>query len=433
MKNSSKYITFHILLILACHLATQAQQNVKELKVGDQIPELELRNLINYSTPLVNLSSFKGKLLILDFWNVHCSYSVEGFQRMEALQNSFNGKIQVIRITRNTDSEVKKLLSHSKMASASKLPFLSDDTLFIKMFPVVLPHQAWIDASGKVIAITSAMNASKVNAEAALNGGKVSLPPIYYFEDFDPKLPLFTNAKIGAMDHMKQYSFYTGFINGINYPAGYTIDSVSKKIIRRAYYNTSIKNLVKAAYGGFNRNLFGDEVDDRKIIFEVKDVQRIDPPKEASMLIPWKWQNAYCYEIQVLPKDADRIDVLMQEDIERFFSISVNIEPRRVHGFKLVRINDNKLYLSAGGNSLRSFDKINRVSRISNLPVEELMKSLSFKISALIVDATGIKDRIDINLRESHDLETIRKDLSKYGLDLIETEVEVDMLVIKDK
>src|SRR3546814_7287875 len=42
------------------------------LKVGDPMPDIFIPHLSNYSASSANFSDFRGKLVILDFWNLFC-------------------------------------------------------------------------------------------------------------------------------------------------------------------------------------------------------------------------------------------------------------------------------------------------------------------------------------------------------------------------
>ena len=50
----------------------------------------------------------------------------------------------------------------------------------------------------------------------------------------------------------------------------------------------------------------------------------------------------------------------------------------------------------------------------------------------IIIDKTGYKNKIDISFSRYDDLASYRKELQKFGLDLIETEDYVDMLILSD-
>src|SRR6516225_5369840 len=83
---------------------------VKALNIGDQVPDLQFQNVLNYKAKTAKLSDFKGKLVILDMWSTSCTACISGFVKMQKLQNEFDGKIQILLVNPHTfsnDSEEK--------------------------------------------------------------------------------------------------------------------------------------------------------------------------------------------------------------------------------------------------------------------------------------------------------------------------------------
>src|SRR5688572_7574854 len=64
----------------------------KGLQVGNKMPDIPLGVVINNKTGKTRFSEFKGKLLILDFWDTYCSSCIEGFPKMVQLQKEFGDK-----------------------------------------------------------------------------------------------------------------------------------------------------------------------------------------------------------------------------------------------------------------------------------------------------------------------------------------------------
>lgn len=62
----------------------------------------------------------------------------------------------------------------------------------------------------------------------------------------------------------------------------------------------------------------------------------------------------------------------------------------------------------------------------------ELAELLGFQNNRLIVDKTGYKKNIHITLdKRDQSMDSLRKQLSVYGLDLVEGEEEMEVLVLK--
>lgn len=76
--------------------------------IGQLVPDINIGAIRNYEKSTAKISDFKGKLLILDFWNTTCTSCIAAMPEMERLQNKFNDKIQIILVTQSKDADIKK-------------------------------------------------------------------------------------------------------------------------------------------------------------------------------------------------------------------------------------------------------------------------------------------------------------------------------------
>ncbi|MBE9602590.1 TlpA disulfide reductase family protein, partial [Pedobacter sp. MC2016-24] len=100
-----------LLLLIAQVAITQflfAQSKVKTLIKNDIVPaEMSIGKLMNYKSKTAKFSDFRGKLVILDFWNTHCAPCVKELPGMDSLQEEFGRKIAIIPVTRNELPQVQ--------------------------------------------------------------------------------------------------------------------------------------------------------------------------------------------------------------------------------------------------------------------------------------------------------------------------------------
>src|SRR5688572_1002328 len=104
-----------ILLILLFTLGSgkdinaQADDSIK-LNVGDTLPDYNLK-VFNYHKQSLNLKDFKGKALVLDFWNKGCGACISSWPRLLKLQNHFRDQLQIILVNdKDSEDEIKKLV-----------------------------------------------------------------------------------------------------------------------------------------------------------------------------------------------------------------------------------------------------------------------------------------------------------------------------------
>src|SRR6267154_1771510 len=84
-----------ILLPVLC----PAQPAVRPLTIGDSVPGIRLGTIINYANPAAKLSSFKGRLVLLDFMNTYCSNCIAALPAFDSLQRKYGDKLQIFMVT----------------------------------------------------------------------------------------------------------------------------------------------------------------------------------------------------------------------------------------------------------------------------------------------------------------------------------------------
>lgn len=164
------------IIFLCCSMAfnSKAQSSldsIATLRVGDQLPEdfWKTKHQIYNGQDLTNqdLSEYKGKLLILDFWATWCGSCISNLPKLSKLQLDFTGKMKVILVncfnTRDNEKKISAFYVKRKdLLSAPQLPTVINDRSLLQMFPHrIIPHYVWIDANGTVAAIT---NSQYINA-----------------------------------------------------------------------------------------------------------------------------------------------------------------------------------------------------------------------------------------------------------------------------
>src|SRR6185503_15628352 len=151
------------------------QNNIPQLGIGDKVPDIEFSNILNYSGSKAKLSSFRGKLIILDFWATWCSPCVKALPKLQSLQKQFGDKIQIITVTAENKETVNKFFSKSKIGKEIVSPVsITNDSILFKLFRhKYIPHDIWIDEKGIVKAITSHEYITKNNITTLQSGKKI--------------------------------------------------------------------------------------------------------------------------------------------------------------------------------------------------------------------------------------------------------------------
>ncbi|QEM06196.1 TlpA family protein disulfide reductase [Mucilaginibacter rubeus] len=433
-----KTILIIVLAVLCLDFGARAQDkpNITALKIGDQIPDITINNLINYSgadgqpAASVKLFNFKGKLLILDFWATWCGSCLAHFPLTDSLQNEFKDELQILLVnalnTKDTKGKILTTLRKFDKSGISKfsLPSATGDTLLEKMFPhFSIPHYVWIDQNGIVKSITSADELTRDNI---IRFFKNNQAPVHHKSDFDPTRPLYTVKELPT-EHLLQFSMLLkGKIDGIGGGGMRVINDTARGII---LHNRSLLSIYQSVVAGILPGL-----SENRLSVEVRDPSKLSFRASKENKTTWESANLYSYELIVPPDEMAHLYDRILEDMNRYTPYKAQFEKRKIHCWILERSGHTDLMHTKGGQYIDALtDKVN--PRLNNAPLLNLCIYLN-KISnnAVILDDTGYLRNVDLQFKDSVvDMAAMKKNLRRYGLKLYAAYRKVEMLSIKDK
>ncbi|MES2329675.1 MAG: TlpA disulfide reductase family protein [Bacteroidota bacterium] len=432
-----------IFSIIFCFIVTSAfsqNKNITALSIGDNVPDVLLKNVTNYNSSTIRLSSFKGKVIILDFWSTYCSTCMAAFSKMEKLQRQYEGKLEVILVNSFEDQQniSSRLLQINKTRTKEglhpiempKLTGLSGDSTLRKLFPhQSMPHHVWISEEGKVLAITNGSYANSENVRQVLEGKKVRFSYKDDFIDFSMKRDGLFKPMISSFNPV----FYSGFMpyrELSNGSSGVFKDS-SKGLVRMYRPNNSIFSLYQEAFKVMRKY--------PRVLFEVKNWGAFKSPG-IDVTDTWLEKNMFSYELCVPEKEESQMGIFMQQDLNRFFGglygIEGTIEKRKIKSFVLIQTKEGLLKTNGEKSNYRNSDGLKVYTNYTfgdfSNSLKESLEDMTRPIA--FIDETGFTGNVDIQFKgDMRSLQNVRNQLQQYGLDIIESEREIEVLVIKDK
>jgi thiol-disulfide isomerase/thioredoxin len=457
-----------LLLLFALYfgIAYGQANTIKPLKIGDKVPDILLENVFNYSSKSVRISDFKGKLIILDFWNIACVPCLKGIDKMEHLQQMFGNKIQVLLVnTLNSLPELDRLYvseenkslgfpksSRIPIIRETKLPFVIQPKAFSDLFPHPNePHHVWIDSNGVVIALTSGWTTNSQKIEDYLFGKTIQMPlhtvpDDLLLSEYHSFLRL-ENKRI--LDNIEYSAVIARNLNTANVN-GYITDSVTKKLVGWRAGQFPLYLLSLSLPKPFNNPV--DMPLDR-VILNVKDKRKFIPPKtdDQELLDDWNENHVFNFEI-MLPsskmngtweENMELLKRVLRQNLETFFGINTTIQKRKVTCWVLIRCAKKDLK-SKGGESIDMAWVYKNKMIIQNCDLFVLLEK--FRVANQL-DGAGhpllngtdlqighVLNPVDMEIDAAfNDIEALNHQLQKYGLKIIESNKEVNVLVVTDK
>ncbi len=459
----TKNILFLSVITIGCSFfSNHANSQTKEILIGHKIPDVELKEIVNYKYPSARISDFRGKLLILDFWATYCSPCVRMFPKTDSLEKIFKGRVQFLLITKEPKNKVISFFEHLNEVRHIQPFSVVSDTLFHRFFYYsTIPFYVWIDGNGKVIATTGSEEITEQNIAAILSGEKPSFANRIDIRkrNIDIKKSLF---KISDNFIIKDTTFHSDSVDRHNIFSY----SIATKYIDNAtngqfafdmghfsVYNISIEYLYRLVYDVAYYELPVHGAFDSKInhVFEIKNKELLNkltitegsPIKDGTLEEQtWAHNNAVCYEIFYPANLAWKEEkLLLYQDLDRYFGkpmgFNVHVEKRidsNTVVLKIVGIS-KKMNLLNTNNSQNVHDRYAYIQHDKSLDyLTSMLNGYYFQGKKIFfLNETGIKTPVDLTLKcDMYDLNSINNELVKYGLKFIKEPTKIDVLVFTD-
>jgi thiol-disulfide isomerase/thioredoxin len=156
-------LTLMCVLAILCLLHNKAVcQNVEivPFQIGERVPDLPLKNIINYKDTKATFSSFGKKLIIIDFWHTHCGTCIAMFPLEDSLQTQFKEQLQFLLVTAEAKEDVEDFLQkrNSLKQPNITIPIITNDIWLNKMFSHIYnPHYVFLAPNGEFLAQSSSL------------------------------------------------------------------------------------------------------------------------------------------------------------------------------------------------------------------------------------------------------------------------------------
>lgn len=418
------------IILVSMLLAASAKPliaQISALRIGDNMPNIEMGKLLNDSTRRINIKDFKGKLIILDFWNIHCAVCISDMPKLDSLQKVFGDKLQIISLTTNSGLQVNRLFSRIRMPKPH-FPFIIEDSVFNLLFPHQGdPLHVWISEEGKVVGITNDFNTNASNLNEYFSG-KMPLLTRRWDYGINNEQPLLSEANASILNYASRYSVLFKSMEEITSSNMIRLSDTSIQVI-----NGTLLQLYKVAYKeklyDSSVNIFDMPVEDR-VILNIKNKKPFIIPGTEEELGVWALKNKYSYESKTKAGIGKSSYDLMQEELSNFFPYIASVEKRCVQGYALRRLStypSSQIFIDKKGKSRLTNEKpLNHLTSVLN--------TLFSRNKIYFIDRTGLTENFSIYINsQTKSIGSLNNDLKQYGLVLLPEQFDISFLIIKDK
>jgi thiol-disulfide isomerase/thioredoxin len=388
--------------------------NAQGLKVGDKVRDVQMEHVLNYKNDKARLSEFAGKPMLIHFWNTHCPVSLEALAKLKQIQQAYGNALNIVTVTFEKREKVEQLMEGLPYAKELNFAMVIRDTLLRQLFPhKVQPHEVWINSDGVVKAISSDDYLTTEKVKAFLTKDTFSLPVKSEPMDLDNimrlDIPMLTTLLPKHKDLMRQYSFFSQAIDGAS--GGTSTPGVKNGWIHLKATNVSAYTLYSMAYRQISMHR-------SRIIF--KDPERYRVPYKS-------YENSFCYELMKQTSSEQAAYEQIIRDLDGFFGLHSRLEKRLIKCFVLRRTAINDKLSERKGKSY--YTDTSRV--IPSIQMKVFIENTLYTLPLYVVDETGIKGRIGIEVpKHNDDVDALKRMLAKYDLSLTEEERELEVIAL---
>ena len=436
-----KFIPVIALLLFFCDLQAQkSQKRNNKIEVGKPFPVTLFKKINYYPGDELNLQNLRGKWVILDFWNIHCIDCIKSFPKMNAVRADLKDSVEIILIgLQDKEKKIKKLFEKFQSKLDLKLPVIYDSTLFKRFGIQACPYVVILDGTGIVRAITYSVGKEDMRSfmagnEPALGAAftKSEADELYKFYDSDKPLLMYGNG--GNDSEFLFRSVLTKwkdlptmrdeFISSRNHNRIQATGIDLFSLYWLAYCDTVESRSPR--YYPIEQNTYGN--------WWLSPVLELKNPSDfASDFNTGK--NIYNYSL-IVPKergDPLYLQSILRSELNTFFPYKVTVQKRRMPYWRLVLLNDS-VEKTRTNSQTQSMNFRHTGFALANQPVQLIVNAIfNYNQLLIITDETGIKGNIDITMNcIMTDFNEIIEALRKNGLDLVQGEKEMNVIVVSD-
>jgi thiol-disulfide isomerase/thioredoxin len=429
-----------LILSIAINMATASllfsQKQVEDYPViGKRCPDIVLENIKFFEKQEFRLEGQRGKWLLLDFWTKGCSACFSSFPKLNELNSTFSGQLQVILIGNNgkrTNKGIEGLFEKFRNKQRLTLPVAYDSTIFERFGIYTVPHVVIVDPEGIVRAVTYGNSLTHDKISRMLKAERV---------DFQIKRNRFEELKLSTGDvGLDETLQCSEMISGSMITPW---DKVNERIsIPRAtnfssecfeVKGASLIELYRLAYIGmaawWNIDSMYSSVSYKPVI-EVQNDSALAIDEETG-------KGRFNYMVKRPPGNLDKgyFQNTLRQDLVRTFAFQASIEDRSIEVWMLRCYQHAKSRLKTKGGESKKSGDISGIELV-NLPVSRLIDAIKSRHQNQppILDKTGIKGNIDIKLDALlTDFNSIREALRRNGLVLEKGHAQMKTLVLRTR
>jgi thiol-disulfide isomerase/thioredoxin len=421
-----------ILFVLLLIALQGFSQNLKRLHVGDQVPNVFLKELLNYKKGAADLNEFMDKPLIIDMWFAECGSCIDAMPKLDSLQKEYKGKLNVLLSTfQRKEKAIKTFAEVRKLENLKFTQVVSDSTL-LSLFPARLfPHQIWIDKNRTVVAITVGDSTNRKNVEKFIRGAKINFEEKIDNMDYlmaKGAEPLISYLYGRDRDKILNYSYLSRYRPDFSSGSGWEVDTASKTI-RFNLRNMWFAELYAIAYTVSLPQNFNWHTD----LIRNDTISLSNEPDFKS------FSNIFCFDVICPNTDKAKISEYMVSQLDQAFNLKSRRAKRMLECYVIRPMGAGNSYLKPLRPDKRS--EFQNKSLVANEKVtvnKFFPRILQETFQQYPIKPIYFENLLKGNLNfefvwKPDDLKSMNEELKKFDLEISLEKRERDVIVLENR
>ena len=377
------------------------------LKVGDSVPEdfWEQEHTVYKGGRVFreNLSTYRGRLLLVDFWASWCGPCVAMLPKVAGLSERFSDGFSVLLVNAEDAGVAGATLQRAGIGMGSVV----GDRSIARMFPHrLVPHYAWIGRDGRVIGTSGADEVTAERISSYLSGGSKAMKMKV---DRDRSQLLFAAGE--EIDRVRYRSVLgKGRLSG----TGSSFELGEWKGGRRVLLtNTSLEGMYEICFRGLDPSY-----DASRLELSVSDRNGFGYRGDPAGRTAWTDSNAYSLDLSMGEASDRELYGHMLGELNRATGLNGRLEAR-MERCLLLRVRDRELLEKSSAARFGIMGRL--VSRLNGLGLPKH-----------VVDRTGAGYGIDLSPDGNWDRKKLDAALADFGLELVSGTALVNYFLVGD-
>ncbi|WP_343748187.1 TlpA disulfide reductase family protein [Fluviicola sp.] len=419
-----------VTLLLLWATVSLAQQS-KPLKIGDKVPDVVFKTMLNYKTKSGKLSDFNGKAIIIDMWFRECGSCIDAMPHLDSVQKTYKDDLQVLLVTWQSKAQIEEFWKKRLPVQGLKFVQVVEDTILKEnLFPAKsFPHQIWIDKNGIVKSINNGRKANLSLIPKLINGENINLK--IKEDEMDPYISkaIYPMAGINYEANKSKvlhYSYLSTYRPELSGPDGFGIKE--NGITRYKFLNNPYTLLYHIAYAGN-----GDMPYDKRNRIIRKDTNPLMYEYDSV-----NFSNAFCYDLIFKEKEGVSFSKLMIADLDRYLGFNSHEEVRKIKTLIIRPNGKGTAYRDKIKPNERAFTEYGKFKNGAQFILNDGFLSfvnrsaMSYARMPTVFEFPG-ESKINLAITwDDNNLVEMNRDLEKFNVEAIIEERETKVIVLED-